>query len=40
VEMQYLPKDVKDTFYKPTPQGYEKYISERLNKLWPKRYKK
>lgn len=39
VDMQYLPDEVNNTFYKPTQQGYEKYISERLNKLWPKRYK-
>jgi putative ATPase len=40
VDMQYLPDEMNNTFYKPTQQGYEKYISERLNKLWPKRYKK
>jgi len=40
VEMQYLPDNVNKSFYKPTQQGYEKYISERLNKLWNKRYDK
>ena len=38
VDMQYLPDDIKDTFYLPTEQGYEKYISERLKKMWPNRY--
>ena len=40
VDMQYLPDNMENTFYKPTQQGYEKYISERLNKLWPQKYKK
>jgi len=40
INMQYLPDEVTDTFYKPSEQGYEKYISERLLKLWPKRYSK
>jgi putative ATPase len=40
IDMKYLPDEVNTTFYKPTQQGYEKYISERLEKLWPKRYSK
>ena len=39
VEMEYLPQNVNKTFYNPTEQGYEKFITERLKKLWPKRYK-
>ena len=40
INMQYLPNEVTDTFYIPSKQGYEKYLAERLLKLWPKRYEK
>ncbi len=40
IEANYLPKDVQASFYKPTQLGYEKYISERLSKLWPSRFNK
>ncbi len=40
VEELYLPPSKKDKiFYKPTEQGYEKTIRERLKKLWGKRKK-
>ncbi|OQX95359.1 AAA family ATPase [candidate division KSB1 bacterium 4572_119] len=40
VEENYLPENKRDKiYYKPTEQGYEKTISERLNRLWKKRGK-
>lgn len=39
VEQQYLPSSMtKASFYKPTEQGKEKEIKERLAKLWRNRY--
>ncbi len=38
VKESYLPSDVKADFYKPTSQGYDDFIRQRLNKLWPERY--
>jgi len=40
VKENYFPKHLKpQAFYLPTDQGYEKFIRERLRKLWPDRYK-
>ena len=40
VEEQYLPTKLKNRiYYKPTELGREKFLSERLTKLWPKRNK-
>jgi len=39
IEENYFPENVKDTFYKPTQLGYEEFISKRLEKCWPGRYK-
>ena len=36
---KYFPKDMEETFYKPTNLGYENFIRERLIKYWPDRYK-
>jgi len=38
VNENYFPKDQSYVFYKPTDNGYEKYIKERLKNLWSKRY--
>lgn len=40
IDADYLPENVTESFYNPTQLGYEKYISERLSKLWPSRFKK
>jgi putative ATPase len=40
VDVDYFPENVSESFYNPTKLGYEKYISERLAKLWPSRFKK
>ncbi len=41
VDEQYLPEKIKDLiFYKPSEEGNEKNIKDRLGKLWPKKYKK
>ena len=38
VDMNYFPEGESPTpFYRPTEQGYEEFITKRLNKLWPKR---
>jgi putative ATPase len=38
VDEQYLPDEVKnEIFYKPTTQGSEKAIKDRLERLWPKK---
>ncbi len=39
IDENYFPENVQDTFYKPTQLGYEEFISNRLKKYWPKRYK-
>ncbi len=37
--MTYLPEGYEDkVYYKPTEQGREKTILERLKALWPKKY--
>ena len=38
VNENYFPKDQSFIFYKPTDNGYEKYIKERLKNLWSERY--
>ncbi len=38
VNQGYLPDEVKKVFYHPTQEGREKYIRERLEKLWKGRY--
>ena len=38
VNENYFPKDQNYIFYKPTDNGYEKYIKERLKNLWSERY--
>ena len=38
VNENYFPKDQSYIFYKPTDNGYEKYIKERLKNLWSERY--
>ncbi len=40
VDVKYFPESVDESFYQPTNLGYEKFITERLIKLWPKRFKK
>jgi len=40
IDVNYFPKNVEKSFYTPTGLGYEKFILERLSKLWPKRFKK
>ena len=39
-DANYFPENVKESFYNPTKLGYEKFISERLSKLWPSRFDK
>ena len=34
IDVNYFPENVTESFYNPTKLGYEKYISERLSKLW------
>ncbi|MFC1527779.1 replication-associated recombination protein A [Candidatus Neomarinimicrobiota bacterium] len=40
IDLDYFPEDVTESFYNPTKLGYERYISDRLSKLWPTRFKK
>ena len=40
IEVNYFPENMSESFYSPTKLGYEKYISERLSKLWPLRFNK
>ncbi len=40
INENYFPENVTESFYKPTNLGFEKYISDRLSKLWPDRFKK
>ena len=39
VDVNYFPYGAEKSFYHPTEQGYEKFISERLKHFWPDRYK-
>jgi len=39
IDENYFPENVQDTFYKPTQLGYEEFITKRLKKCWPDRYK-
>jgi len=39
IDENYFPENVQETFYKPTHLGYEEFISKRLKKCWPNRYK-
>ena len=39
VDVNYFPVGAEKSFYHPTEQGYEKFISERLKHFWPDRYK-
>ncbi len=40
VKDQYLPEELKgEVFYKPTEEGSEKALRDRLKSLWPERYK-
>ena len=39
VDVNYFPDGSEKSFYHPTEQGYEKFISERLKHFWPGRYK-
>ena len=39
VNVNYFPVGSEKSFYHPTEQGYEKFISERLKHFWPDRYK-
>ena len=39
VDVNYFPDGAEKSFYHPTDQGYEKFISERLKHFWPGRYK-
>jgi putative ATPase len=40
VNETYLPEEIEEkVFYSPSEQGSEKAIKERLNGLWPERYK-
>ena len=39
VDVNYFPDGSEKSFYHPTEQGYEKFISERLKHFWPDRYK-
>jgi len=38
VEENYFPDDQNYIFYKPTENGYEKYIKDRLKSLWREKY--
>ncbi len=41
VDEQYLPDEIKDTvFYRPTEEGSERAIRDRLKALWPKKFRK
>jgi putative ATPase len=37
IDVDYFPKGIKEVFYQPTTMGHEKFIRQRLSKLWPKR---
>jgi len=39
VDVNYFPDGAENSFYHPTEQGYEKFISERLKNFWPDRYR-
>lgn len=39
INENYFPEDMEETFYTPTQMGYEEFISSRLKKCWPDRYK-
>ena len=39
VDVNYFPDGAVKSFYHPTEQGYEKFISERLKHFWSDRYK-
>jgi putative ATPase len=40
VKEKYLPKELEDAvFYRPSEEGSEKAIAERLKRLWPEKYK-
>ncbi|MDP6143710.1 MAG: replication-associated recombination protein A [Candidatus Marinimicrobia bacterium] len=39
VNVNYFPDGTEKSFYHPTEQGYEKFISERLKHFWSDRYK-
>jgi len=39
IDVNYFPKNMKPiSFYRPTKQGYEEYIRQRLQQLWKERY--
>jgi len=40
INENYFPENIAESFYSPTKLGYEKYISDRLSKLWPSRFNK
>jgi putative ATPase len=41
VRMEYAPEEVRGkVYYKPTENGGEKKIHDRLGILWPERYRK
>jgi putative ATPase len=37
VDVDYFPEGTQEIFYQPTTMGHEKFIRQRLSKLWPKR---
>ncbi|MCH7612246.1 MAG: replication-associated recombination protein A [Candidatus Marinimicrobia bacterium] len=39
IKENYFPENVQENFYKPNQLGYEEFISKRLKKFWPERYK-
>ncbi|MEE8341740.1 MAG: replication-associated recombination protein A [Candidatus Neomarinimicrobiota bacterium] len=39
IDVDYFPKDITESFYNPTNLGYEDFITNRLSKLWPGRFK-
>ncbi len=40
IDVDYFPENITESFYIPTNLGYEKYISERLSKLWASKFNK
>ncbi len=38
IEERYLPEGVDALFYRPTGEGREKFIRDRLSELWKGRY--
>ena len=40
IDVDYFPENITESFYIPTNLGYEKYISERLSKLWTSKFNK